>query len=143
MDEATLIERLLKIEALFAGATTGGERAAAAEARARILERLAVLAEEEAPVEFKFTMPDEWSRRVFLALLRRYGLKPYRRYRQRYTTVMVRVPRRFVDETLWPEFERIESELRRYLGEVTDRIVASVLEADSSDAPVMEQRLLP
>ena len=142
LDEATLIEKLLKIEALFAGATTTGERAAAAHVRERILERLGALAEEDPPVEFKFTMPDLWSRKVFLALLRRYGLKPYRRYRQRHTTVMVRVPGRFVDETLWPEFERLESELRRYLGEVTDRVVAAVLQADSSEAPVVEQRQL-
>ena len=142
MDEAALIEKLLKIEALFAGATTTGERAAAAHARQRILDRLESLAEQDPPVEFKFTMPDLWSRKVFLALLRRYGLKPYRRYRQRHTTVMVRVPKSFVDETLWPEFERLDTELRSYLVEVTDRVVATVLQADSSDAPVVEQRRL-
>jgi hypothetical protein len=40
MDEAKLIEKLKLIEALFAGATTPGERVAADAARQRILERL-------------------------------------------------------------------------------------------------------
>lgn len=142
MDESTLIDKLLKIEALFAGATTPGEQAAAAHARERIVERLRVLSVEDPPIEYKFTMPDEWSRKVFLALLRRYGLKPYRRYRQRYTTVMVRVPARFVDETLWPEYQRLDDELRRYLCEVTDRVVTQVLQADSSEAPIVEQHQL-
>ena len=39
-DERALIEKLLRIEALHAGATTPGERAAAANAMDRIRERL-------------------------------------------------------------------------------------------------------
>lgn len=42
------------------------------------------------------------ARRLFLALLHRYDIKPYRYYRQRYTTVMAKISRGFVDETLWP-----------------------------------------
>jgi hypothetical protein len=42
-------------------------------------------------------MPDQWSRHLFLALCRRYGLSPYRLHRQRRNTVMVRAPRGFVD----------------------------------------------
>lgn len=100
MDEAALIAKLAKIEALFAGATTDGERNAAAGARERILERLRELEEVDPPVEYRFTMADAWSRQVFLALVRRYGLKPYRRREQRHTTVMLRVTKRIVDETL-------------------------------------------
>jgi hypothetical protein len=40
MDEAKLREKLSKIEALFAGAATEGERVAAGEARRRIQQRL-------------------------------------------------------------------------------------------------------
>ena len=36
----------------------------------------------DAPTEMQFSMPDQWSRRLFVALCRRYGLKPYR-YRRR------------------------------------------------------------
>ena len=123
MNEATLIEKLIKIEALFAGATTTGEKVSAERARERILMRLKELLQNDPPIEYKFTFPDMWSRKVFTALLRRYDLKPYRYYRQRYTTVMVQVPKTFVDETLWPEFQKISSELDMYLQEVTDRVV--------------------
>ncbi len=141
MDEATLIEKLLKIEALFAGAGTEGERTSAGRAKQRILSRLAELLPKDPPVEYKFTFQDMWSRKVFVTLLRRYDLKPYRYHGQRYTTVMVQVPERFVTETLWPEFEKINEELNTYLQDVTDRVVKKVLHEDSSDAVVVEQPL--
>jgi hypothetical protein len=141
MDESTLIEKLLKIEALFAGAATKGERTSAELARQRILKRLDELLPQDPPVEYKFTFRDMWSRKVFVTLLRRYDLKPYRYHGQRYTTVMVQVPERFVNETLWPEFEKINAELNAYLQEVTDRVVKQVLHEDSSDAMVVERPL--
>jgi tRNA nucleotidyltransferase (CCA-adding enzyme) len=141
MNEATLIEKLLKIEALFSGAATEGERVSAGLAKQRILRRLAELIPEDPPVEYKFTFRDMWSHKVFMALLRRYGLKPYRYHAQRYTTVMVQVPKRFVDETLWPEFQKINSELSAYLQEVTDRVVKQVLHEDVSDAVVVDRPL--
>ena len=141
MDEATLIEKLLKIEALFAGAATEGERTSAEHARQRILQRLAELLPEDPPVEYKFTFRDMWSHKVFAALLRRYGLNPYRYRGQRYTTVMVQIPERFVTETLWPEFQKINSELNAYLQEVTDRVIKKVLHEDSSDAVVVDRPL--
>ncbi|HEX7603601.1 MAG TPA: hypothetical protein VF316_18410, partial [Polyangiaceae bacterium] len=93
MDEAKLREKLAKIEALFAGATTEGERVAAGEVRRRIQERLES-AEQAAPaIDYKFSLADAWSRKVFMALLRRYNLKPFRYRGQRRTTVMVKVPK--------------------------------------------------
>jgi len=141
MDEATLIEKLLKIEALFAGATTSGERVSADMARERILRRLKESLPKDPPIEYKFTFRDMWSKKVFNALLRRYDLKPYRYHGQRYTTVMVDVPKSFVDETLWPEFQKINKELSAYLGEVTHRVVKQVLHEDDSDAEIVEEPL--
>jgi hypothetical protein len=139
MDESRLIEKLLRIEALFAGATTEGERVAAGRARERIRDRLEDMRAEEPPVEFQFSMRDMWSRKVFVALCRRYGLKPYRYTRQRYTTVMVRSPRRFLDETLWPEFKNINEELNFFLNEVTDRVIRQVLDQESGEAEVVKE----
>ena len=139
MNEADLINKLIKIEGLFAGAATEGERDSAERAKQRILQRLKELLPEDPPIEYKFTFTDMWSRKVFVALLRRYDFRPYRYYRQRYTTVMVRVPERFVDETLWPEFQKIKDELNAYLEEVTDRIVKKVLHEDSSDTIVVDE----
>ena len=139
MNEADLISKLLKIEVLFSGAATEGERDSAERAKQRILQRLKELLPENPPIEYKFTFTDMWSRKVFVALLRRYDFRPYRYYRQRYTTVMVRVPERFVDETLWPEFQKIKDELNAYLEEVTDRIIKKVLHEDSSDTIVVDE----
>ena len=87
-DEDRLREKLRKVEMLFAGAATPGERMAAAEAIERIKKRLADAGRTEKPTEFKITLADGWSRRMFVALCRRYGLCPFRRRGQRYTTVM-------------------------------------------------------
>lgn len=142
MDEAKLIEKLARIEALFAGATTPGERDAAAAARERILERLRSLQDQDPPVEYRFTMADAWARRLFVALLRRYGLAPYRYAGQRYTTVMVKVSKRFVDDTLWPEFEQLSDVLQAHLDDVTSRVISQVFNADVSDVEVKTQSAL-
>lgn len=139
LSEARLIEKLRAIEALFAGATTPGEREAARAAQERIRTRLDNLIDDDAPVEFKFTLSDAWSRKVFLALLRHHGVKPYRYKRQRHTTVMAQLPRRFVDEILWPEFEGLSGVLKAYLAQVTDRVVSQVLQGDGSDADVVTE----
>ncbi len=137
MDEAKLIEKLRLIEALHAGAMTEGERVAAEHARDRMLERLEALAAEDPPVEYRFTLGDMWSRRLFLALLRRYELTPYRYKGQRYTTVMVQVSKSFVDQTLWPEFTELDETLNSYLSDVTERIISQGVHGDFGEASEM------
>jgi len=139
IDERQLIEKLLSIERLHAGAATAGERAAAANARERIRRRLEEFVRTEPPVEYKFSMADMWSRRLFVALLRRYGIRPYRYWRQRHTTVMAKVPRNFVEETLWPEFRELNATLRQYLDEVTERVISEGVHTDSSEAEVVPE----
>lgn len=142
MDEQRLIEKLRLIEALFEGAATKGEEVAAGLARERILERLRRLEKDEPLIEYRFSMVDMWSRKVFVALLRRYGINPYRYSGQRYTTVMARVTKRFVDETLWPEFMEISATLKNYISEVTDRVVSQVIHQDSSEAEVVSEQAM-
>ena len=99
-EEQQLIAKLRKIEALFARPGTEGERRAAEHASHRIRARLTALEEREPAVEFRFSLADAWSRSLFIAVLRRHGLRPYRYPGQRRTTVMVRVaepvPKAFV-----------------------------------------------
>ncbi len=132
--EAQLREKLRKIEALFAGAGTVGERSAAEAARERVRARLAELQRTDPPIEMQFSLPDQWSRQLFLALCRRYGLTPYRLYRQRLTTVMLRVPKGFVDQVLWPEFQELNVALMQYLNEVTTRVIRDEVHRDTSEA---------
>jgi hypothetical protein len=133
--EQKLREKLRKISALFEGAKTFGERQAAEAAIRRVKEALAVIEQTERPVEMQFTLPDLWQRRLFTALCRRYGLEPYRYARQRYTTVMVRIPRSFVDRTLWPEYLQIKKALDEYLTEATERIIREEVYRDTREAP--------
>jgi hypothetical protein len=133
--ESQLRDRLRKIEALFAGAGTAGERSAAEAALARVRARLAELGQLDPPVEIQFSMADQWSRHLFLALCRRYGLQPYRLYRQRRNTIMVRAPRGFINQVLWPEFTELDRTLRSYLHDVTLRIIREEVHADASEAP--------
>ena len=137
-EEVRLIERLRKVEALFARTTFPGERRAAESALERIRSRLEELEKVERPVEFRFSLPDGWSKSLFVALLCRYGLKPYRYAGQRRTTVMVNVAASFVDDVLWPEFCELNETLRSHLDSVTNRIIQQAIH--SGDMHVEEQR---
>jgi hypothetical protein len=133
-DRDKLLETLRKIEALHAGAATPGERDAAASARERIRARLKTVAEQERSEEYRFSMDNPWSRKIFVALLRRYGIEPYRYSRQRRNTVMARVPRSFVEQTLMPEFEEMNQALSAHLERVTDDIISHGISDDTSEA---------
>jgi tRNA nucleotidyltransferase (CCA-adding enzyme) len=132
--EQQLREKLRKISALFEGATTPGERNAAAAAIDRVKNALTGMLRTEQPIEMHFSLSDNWQRRLFSALCRRYGLEPYRYKGQRYTTVMVRVPRSFVDKTLWPEYQQIRDALDEYLNEATERIIREEVFRDAREA---------
>jgi hypothetical protein len=134
MNEATLRDKLRKIEALFAGAATTGEKAAAGAAAERIRARLRQEEKREKPVEIRFSLPDPWSRQMFIALCRRYGLRPYRYPRMRRQSVIVRAPETFLNTVLWPEFQEINEALTEYLAEVTGKVIREAVFKDASDA---------
>lgn len=134
MDEHTkLLDKIRLIQALHAGATTDGERNAAADALRRVSERLALLKVTDPPTEFRFSFHNTWSQKLFLALLRRYGLQPYRYFRQRRNTVMVKVPPSFVDP-LWKEFVALDEVLCEHLNAVAEKVIAESISRDTSDA---------
>jgi len=136
--EPDLIEKMKKVEALFARAGTEGERMAAEAAIARMKQRIKACEQRAPAVEYKFSLNNAWSRRLFIALLRRYGIEPYRRYRQRHTTVMAKVSKSFVDQTLWPEFTALNEALQAHLDEITATIIAQAIFPDTSDIPEMQ-----
>jgi tRNA nucleotidyltransferase (CCA-adding enzyme) len=91
----------------------------------------------------QFSVPDRWSRHLFIALCRRNGLAPYRYPRQRRNTIMVRAPKGFVDQVLWPEFSELERALATYLHEVTLRVIREEVYSDTSDAQEVPEALPP
>jgi len=137
-DEAALLEKLRKIEALFEGATTEGERAAAAQAASRITERLAQARSREPDVELQYSIPDPWSRRLFIALCRRHGLRPFRYPRQRRATLCVRAPESF-QHKLWTHYRALDLALREHLEAVTERVIRAAVHDDASEAPVVAE----
>ncbi len=139
--QSQLREKLRKIEGLFAGAGTAGERDAAEAALARVRAKLSDLESKEPAIEFQFSIPDPWSRHLLIALCRRYGLKPYRYPRQRKTSIMVRAPRRFFDDVLLREFRDLEKALQAYLREVTLKVIREEVFADTSDVQEVPEAL--
>jgi len=133
-DIATLLEKLRKIEALHAGTNVAGEREAARRAAERIRARLAELRARDQDEELFYSLPDPWKRKLFVALCRRYGLRPYREPGRRYSTVIVRAPKKFQHETLWPEFLALSDELHAHLNELTDRVIRAAIDDDVSEA---------
>jgi hypothetical protein len=131
--EAELKDKLRKIEALFAGAATAGERDAAQAARDRIQAKLRESEGRESSVEMRFTLGDGWNLKLFLALCHRYGLKPYRKRGQRRTTVMLSVVPSFADDILWPEFTQLAEALMTYLNEATERIIREEVFKDTAE----------
>ena len=138
--EEELRLKLRKIEALFEGAGTIGERDAAGAARERIKIKLAEAAKTAPAIEYTFTLGDQWSRQLFVALCR-YDLKPYRYARQRHTTVMVKVPEAFVDDVLWPQYQALSKELREYLAQATSKIISEEVHRDTTEAQELVQLL--
>lgn len=141
-DDGDIRVRLAKLEALFARGATAGERAAAGAALERLQARLdlgAPDAAKEPEIELQYSLPDVWSVRLFVALCRKHGVKPYRYPRQRRTTVMVRVQKAAFERTIGAEFQELHRELTTYFGEMVNHLIANVMKSDGDDE-TLEQR---
>ena len=132
--ERLLREKLRKIEALFAGAATEGERVAAGAAAERIRERLDQAASKEKEIEVKFSISDVWSRQLFVALCRRYGIRPFRYRRMHRQSIIIRAPKSFVEQVLWPEFEELSAALTEYLSEITEKVIREEVHGETGEA---------
>jgi len=139
MTREEIIAKIRKVEALFMGTDSPGEMQAAKSALDRLKEQLSAAPEQAE--EFQFSMPDPWKRQLFVALVRRHNLTPYRNYRQRQTTVMVRTTRSMVEKVLWPQYRQLSDLLHSYLDETTRDIISRSVHGDLSEA--VEQPNLP
>jgi predicted transcriptional regulator len=73
------------------------------------------------------------------------GKQPYPKLgpypRQRRTTVMLNVPERFINETLWPEFKELNQVLVDYLSQVTERIISEEVFSQTAEAQEVDEPL--
>ena len=143
VDDEELRAKLAKVEALFRGAASPGERAAAEAAMDRLHGRMGTAdGDREPEVELQYSLPDMWSVRLFIAICRKHGVHPFRYARQRRTTVMVRARERVFDRVVWTEFSRLHTELEVYFADVTDHLITRAMGSDGDDS-TLEQRRLP
>jgi hypothetical protein len=137
MDEdEDLKQRLRAIEARYAGAFTRRKDETVEEARLRIGAQLAQC-EAEGVVEWQFTVTP-WSRKVLMALARRYGLRPYRYRRQRQSTIVVVAPERFLRESFLPQFDGLCDALYEHFTKVTEKAIAEAFGAELSEEHAVE-----
>ena len=136
-NDRELREKLAKVAALFRRAGSPGERAAAGAAMDRLRGRLgASIRDREPESELKFSLPDGWSVRLFVAICRKHGLRPFRYARQRRTTIMVRARERHFDRVVWAEFSRLHTELELYFQDVTDDLITRAMGSDGDDSTI-------
>ncbi len=137
--EHILRDKLRKIEALFAGAATAGEKAAAGAAAERIRARLGRTAGKEKSIELRFSIPDVWSRQLFMALCRRYGLRPFRYRRVHRQTIIIKAPKSFTEQVLWPEFQELSAALTAYLSEITEKVIREEVHGETGEAEEVDE----
>lgn len=138
-DEKKLIEKLIKIQALYEKAGTEGEKSAALAAMQRLTIQLKNTESKPAIEAFKFTFDNPWSRKLFIALLRKHAITPYRKPRQKNTTVMAKMTAEFCDHVLWPEFVALNKEMSTWLNKAADEIIRQSVSADISEPAESEQ----
>jgi len=143
MDNIDQIQaKLAKIKTLFEDTASTGEQVAAQAAMNRLQQRIdacmPVADAFDPPEEFRFSIHNPWSMRLFLALCRSKGLKPYRYVRMRHTSICVRIGRQALDTNLWPEFEQMDALLTRHLNELANQIISDCINPDSSDADMVK-----
>lgn len=134
MKDTRLQEQLAKVEALLAGATTTGERDAAANVLAALRARLEELRRKSVVEPFQFSVEDPYSRALLVALARRHGLKPYRKRGQHRRTIMVDAPEAYIRDVLHPEFKALADTLHEQLAAITTRVIREAVHRDTSDA---------
>jgi hypothetical protein len=90
---------------LAGGPDPGGD------ARSMMMARCRQLAAAADVGNFQVSLKSDTEQLVFLALLTRYGLKPFRYRKQHKTTVMVRLSKQLMDETIMPIFNDVMAAL--------------------------------
>jgi hypothetical protein len=90
---------------------------------------------EEPETEMQYSLPDVWSVRIFVALCRKRGIRPYRYPRQRRTTVIVRVRQSSFDETVGEEFRTLHRELTAYFSEMVEHLIAMLCNRTETTKP--------
>jgi len=121
-------EKIAKIEALIAGATTRGEKEAAKEAKKRLLKK-----KSDRVVEYAVRVDSHWKKKLFVAFCRKHGLQTYRYRRQKHTTTMVRVSPTFMNEVIWPEYKKYGDMFEALAKEIFEELIGKIYHGDEAE----------
>ena len=136
--EIGIAEKLQKVEALRQGATTEDEKNAAQNARIKLKKKLEQYQRKEKILEWTFRTRSRFEKRLLQAVLKRYGLRPYRYKRQKYTTVMAKMSKS-VCEIVWSKYQQMRKILSDHLDDVTDKIIKAAVNDDDSPDEIREE----
>ena len=89
--------------------------------------------------ELRLSIPDLWSRQLLIALCRRYGLRPFRHPRMHRQTIMIKAPKSFVEQVLWPEFQELNAALAAYLSEITEKVIREEVHGETAEAEEIDE----
>ena len=64
---------------------------------------------------------------------------PFRYRRMHRQTVIVKAPRSFVEQVLWPEFQELSGALSAYLAEITEKLIREEVHGETADAEEREE----
>ena len=68
-----------------------------------------------------------------------FGLRPFRYRRMHRQSIIVRAPKSFIDQVLWPEFEELSAALTDYLSEITERVIREEVHGETGDADEIDE----
>jgi hypothetical protein len=131
-----ITDKIRKIEALIAGASSDGERQAAEFAKQRLQEKITAQ-----PMEYTVRVLSSWKKKLFVAICKKHGLRTYRYARQKYTTTMLQVAKPFMDLILWPEYNKYAAILDELTEEILTDLISKIYCVQEEDETVIAGEL--
>jgi hypothetical protein len=68
-----------------------------------------------------------------------HGLQPFRHKRAHRQTVMIKGPKSFIEQTLWPEFQELNAALVAYLSEITEKVIREEVHGETGEAEEVDE----
>jgi hypothetical protein len=54
-------------------------------------------------------------------------------------TVMIKGPKSFIEQTLWPEFQELNAALEAYLSEITEKVIREEVHGETGEAEEVDE----
>ncbi|NGX58744.1 MAG: hypothetical protein K940chlam3_01652 [Chlamydiae bacterium] len=78
-------------------------------------------------------------KKLFGAVCRKNGFDTYRYRRQKYTTSMVSVSKKIMDDVLWPEYQKYCTLLREMVDEIANDLIDRIHLNDEEETVISGQ----